>query len=86
MTTVQDNLKVTVKELDGAKFEQKKRLKKYLFLGLIVLVLLLIVGGLIAWWRIEVNRNREKNKDDNNDDEKNVVNTTMSLLIKLINV
>lgn len=49
MTTVQTNLKVTIKELDGAIFEQKKTLKKYLWLGLIVLVILGILGVLIYY-------------------------------------
>jgi len=49
MTTVQTNLKVTIKELDGAQSEQKKTLKKYIFLGVIALALLGIVGGLIYW-------------------------------------
>ncbi|CAD8147913.1 unnamed protein product [Paramecium octaurelia] len=84
MTTVQDNLKVTVKELDIAKQEQSKTCKKYLWLGLIVLILLGIVGGLLTWLILHIKHEREANK--NEDDDNNVVNATMSLFIKLINL
>ncbi|CAD8062147.1 unnamed protein product [Paramecium sonneborni] len=49
MATVQDNLKVTVKELDGAGDEQKKTLKKYIILGLIGLLVAAIIVGISIW-------------------------------------
>ncbi|CAD8151252.1 unnamed protein product [Paramecium pentaurelia] len=70
MTTVQTNLKVTIKELDGAIFEQKKTLKKYLYLGLIVLVILAILGGLI-YYLIHHIREKQPNKKDDDENKLN---------------
>lgn len=55
MDEVKQNLKVTVKELDGAQVEQKKTLKKYLCLGGIALAVVAVIVGIIVW-RVIVNR------------------------------